>query len=145
MVLDYFIFLFKQKTAYEMRISDWSSDVCSSDLQERREHVLRQGLRRLHRIGPARIAGVEHAGLSHGETPAEGGQVERRLAQSLHPAADPEILVERRYAGLRIAQLGHDLLPHGDQPRLILPETQLRRGRLGRRRAAPTPHPFPPG
>src|SRR3546814_2150695 len=28
----YFIFFFKQKTAYEMRISDWSSDVCSSDL-----------------------------------------------------------------------------------------------------------------
>src|SRR3546814_9935871 len=27
------IFIFKQKTAYEMRISDWSSDVCSSDLQ----------------------------------------------------------------------------------------------------------------
>src|SRR3546814_9611236 len=27
-----FFFLFKQKTAYEMRISDWSSDVCSSDL-----------------------------------------------------------------------------------------------------------------
>src|SRR3546814_13356696 len=26
-------FFFKQKTAYEMRISDWSSDVCSSDLQ----------------------------------------------------------------------------------------------------------------
>src|SRR3546814_6684270 len=30
-----FFFFFKQKTAYEMRISDWSSDVCSSDL----EHV----------------------------------------------------------------------------------------------------------
>src|SRR3546814_16660184 len=28
----WFIFFFKQKTAYEMRISDWSSDVCSSDL-----------------------------------------------------------------------------------------------------------------
>src|SRR3546814_4492919 len=27
-----FFFFFKQKTAYEMRISDWSSDVCSSDL-----------------------------------------------------------------------------------------------------------------
>src|SRR3546814_1739625 len=27
-----FIFCFEQKTAYEMRISDWSSDVCSSDL-----------------------------------------------------------------------------------------------------------------
>src|SRR3546814_5873557 len=27
-----YVFFFKQKTAYEMRISDWSSDVCSSDL-----------------------------------------------------------------------------------------------------------------
>src|SRR3546814_8516396 len=33
-VLDGFFF-FKQKTAYEMRISDWSSDVCSSDLLSR--------------------------------------------------------------------------------------------------------------
>src|SRR3546814_7614667 len=31
----FFFFFFKQKTAYEMRISDWSSDVCSSDLQGR--------------------------------------------------------------------------------------------------------------
>src|SRR3546814_11678980 len=30
-----FVFFFKQKTAYEMRISDWSSDVCSSDLYSR--------------------------------------------------------------------------------------------------------------
>src|SRR3546814_4773690 len=29
----YCFFFFKQKTAYEMRISDWSSDVCSSDLR----------------------------------------------------------------------------------------------------------------
>src|SRR3546814_19140681 len=29
-----FVFFFKQKTAYEMRISDWSSDVCSSDLRK---------------------------------------------------------------------------------------------------------------
>src|SRR3546814_7984975 len=28
----FFFFFFKRKTAYEMRISDWSSDVCSSDL-----------------------------------------------------------------------------------------------------------------
>src|SRR3546814_1326024 len=32
-----FFFFFKQKTAYEMRISDWSSDVCSSDLVGDRE------------------------------------------------------------------------------------------------------------
>src|SRR3546814_3927172 len=31
----FFVFFFKQKTAYEMRISDWSSDVCSSDLVAR--------------------------------------------------------------------------------------------------------------
>src|SRR3546814_5697723 len=31
-LLSYYFFFFKQKTAYEMRISDWSSDVCSSDL-----------------------------------------------------------------------------------------------------------------
>src|SRR3546814_8116751 len=31
--VDVGFFFFKQKTAYEMRISDWSSDVCSSDLQ----------------------------------------------------------------------------------------------------------------
>src|SRR3546814_1583190 len=28
------VFFFKQKTAYDMRISDWSSDVCSSDLRD---------------------------------------------------------------------------------------------------------------
>src|SRR3546814_4007217 len=32
MLFMYLFFFFKQKTAYEMRISDWSSDVCSSDL-----------------------------------------------------------------------------------------------------------------
>src|SRR3546814_2353424 len=37
-------FVFKQKTAYEMRISDWSSDVCSSDLSGRGE-ALRAGAR----------------------------------------------------------------------------------------------------
>src|SRR3546814_10737612 len=32
MFLAFFFFFFNQKTAYEMRISDWSSDLCSSDL-----------------------------------------------------------------------------------------------------------------
>src|SRR3546814_11351885 len=44
----FFVFFFKQKTAYEMRISDWSSDVCSSDLPQiprdaRREHAVGRG------------------------------------------------------------------------------------------------------
>src|SRR3546814_5966875 len=48
-------FLFKQKTAYEMRISDWSSDVCSSDLLEIEQ---RRDLRRValeHRIAEPRV------------------------------------------------------------------------------------------
>src|SRR3546814_5297208 len=48
-------FFFKQKTAYEMRISDWSSDVCSSDLQM---HALILGF--VHeRLDPAPV--VAHA------------------------------------------------------------------------------------
>src|SRR3546814_10274259 len=37
------VFFFKQKTAYEMRISDWSSDVCSSDLPAKSELFLVEG------------------------------------------------------------------------------------------------------
>src|SRR3546814_2548218 len=55
-----FVFFFKQKTAYEMRISDWSSDVCSSDLP-----VLRNGQRRRRRehrdaFGQPLCAGCRH-------------------------------------------------------------------------------------
>src|SRR3546814_2176079 len=39
-----FFFFFKQKTAYEMRISDWSSDVCSSDLEGRIPHAYQDSL-----------------------------------------------------------------------------------------------------
>src|SRR3546814_9000355 len=41
-----FFFFFKQKTAYEMRISDWSSDVCSSDLDPAGRRLRRAGERR---------------------------------------------------------------------------------------------------
>src|SRR3546814_16376975 len=44
-------FFFKQKTAYDMRISDWSSDVCSSDLGGRAHPGIQQ-----HDAGHARIA-----------------------------------------------------------------------------------------
>src|SRR3546814_4672114 len=55
----FYFFFFKQKTAYEMRISDWSSDVCSSDLS------------RVHR--PVKAVRVEsarsNAALGADETP----------------------------------------------------------------------------
>src|SRR3546814_1642528 len=49
----WWFFFFKQKTAYEMRISDWSSDVCSSDLLHRLGGVLLrlQPVLRLHTLG----------------------------------------------------------------------------------------------
>src|SRR3546814_4142480 len=44
-------FFFKQKTAYEMRISDWSSDVCSSDLVHRETFALQARGERLAQRG----------------------------------------------------------------------------------------------
>src|SRR3546814_1615918 len=38
------IFFFKQKTAYEVRISDWSSDVCSSDLDHAAAAIAARGI-----------------------------------------------------------------------------------------------------
>src|SRR3546814_199927 len=46
-----YLFFFKQKTAYEMRISDWSSDVCSSDLVHLRIQRDNEGLHH-PRAGP---------------------------------------------------------------------------------------------
>src|SRR3546814_4431860 len=60
----FIFFFFKQKTAYEMRISDWSSDVCSSDLLELGD-LVRQALghlvERLRQPGHVVLAAHEHA------------------------------------------------------------------------------------
>src|SRR3546814_3824163 len=53
-----FFFFFKQKTAYEMRISDWSSDVCSSDLGLGHSAELLTQTGRLRRGDPQRHGGV---------------------------------------------------------------------------------------
>src|SRR3546814_20551362 len=50
------VWCFKQKTAYEWRSSDWSSDVCSSDLQAER-----LGAIVLRTVGPAQAAAGHHA------------------------------------------------------------------------------------
>src|SRR3546814_5179907 len=65
-------FFFKQKTAYEMRISDWSSDVCSSDLRPRAQDRGPEALRdpggqddeegEKYRVEEAQSVGVEHRG-----------------------------------------------------------------------------------
>src|SRR3546814_9351623 len=62
-----FIFFFKQKTAYEMRISDWSSDVCSSDLARTL----------CHGQGQARDRGFGRTGPAHGYGAARRWRTER--------------------------------------------------------------------
>src|SRR3546814_14345867 len=81
-------FFFKQKTAYEMRISDWSSDVCSSDLAEergaaaRRRPASEKGARR-HRHGlPALqpVSPYDGAAELHGGAGARPGDAQGRGA-----------------------------------------------------------------
>src|SRR3546814_4204848 len=56
---------FKQKTAYEMRISDWSSDVCSSDLRLRaRDVAILKGIEQ-HEHQPLVVAEVTAAAAAH--------------------------------------------------------------------------------
>src|SRR3546814_7073646 len=56
----FYFFFFKQKTAYEMRISDWSSDVCSSDLDELSYDKYNEKADRIFRV-------VQHGTWSGGE------------------------------------------------------------------------------
>src|SRR3546814_14533275 len=64
-VLLLLFFFFKQKTAYEMRISDWSSDVCSSDLRGVRQ--LPCSAIPLHTGGPSGSDPIANAALCGGE------------------------------------------------------------------------------
>src|SRR3546814_7320969 len=69
------VFFFKQKTAYEMRISDWSSDVCSSDLAEVEMQFIDCG-RALHIYtnGEAReFVRVDRMPNTYRRTEAQGG------------------------------------------------------------------------
>src|SRR3546814_5450353 len=62
-----YFFFFKQKTAYEMRISDWSSDVCSSDLPARKERHGRRGVeQQAQGRRPRRIRLPGHVGRKAG-------------------------------------------------------------------------------
>src|SRR3546814_7958954 len=72
-------FFFKQKTAYEMRISDWSSDVCSSDLLPRLR-ALAGGCRRagsgveVDHLGVGEHRFVERRAVATGRIPLEAEQ-----------------------------------------------------------------------
>src|SRR3546814_19220204 len=76
-LVDFCFFFFKQKTAYEMRISDWSSDVCSSDLEPD--------------VAPARSARRSDISVDRA--------VERDLAAERSAAAVHEAVEDRIIAG----------------------------------------------
>src|SRR3546814_5501827 len=67
-------FFFKQKTAYEMRISDWSSDVCSSDLEAMSQAAAMSNRDRLFQL-LSRLLG--HCGVSD-----SAGRVQAQLPLS---------------------------------------------------------------
>src|SRR3546814_21191546 len=88
-----FFFFFKQKTAYEMRISDWSSDVCSSDLGRDPGQI---GL--LHRLA------AEQADRTGAEALLGESEVgERRMIAERHAGkaqgADVDLLVQPAISG----------------------------------------------
>src|SRR3546814_19632527 len=57
------IIFVKQKTAYELRISDWSSDVCSSDLSRGHDVLSRLFAKALHKVLDRIDTGLEHGAL----------------------------------------------------------------------------------
>src|SRR3546814_19457790 len=125
-----FFFFFKQKTAYEMRISDWSSDVCSSDLirrggtGRRGSSALRNQLHQLavRAVGeqPDRAVRV-HLDLADAgaEVPAVGlvqpvavdGHADQPLTrQRSHQQAYPQSLVQGKSVAGRVDPVGPRLL-----------------------------------
>src|SRR3546814_19553780 len=96
-------FFFKQKTAYEMRISDWSSDVCSSDLQA--EDDLDQ---------PAESA----RGIAEGKAQAGDDDDDHRDDLGDRTLDALEDRLERRFPGhCRAARMGRNSGEHRDDAR----------------------------
>src|SRR3546814_9212617 len=98
-------FFFKQKTAYEMRISDWSSDVCSSDLAIDGALLLIGD--RLRAQGIALEVNIEEPAIA---VHADRVRLEQVLINLLQNAAE----ALRGTDGARVT-----LLAHGDGPVLI--------------------------
>src|SRR3546814_1903036 len=79
------LFFFKQKTAYDMRISDWSSDVCSSDLNVGNE---------LQRASLERVAAHQPHDVGRRDR-ADPGRVAARGGQGVGPGAG-EVVIDPR-------------------------------------------------
>src|SRR3546814_11018028 len=90
-----------------MRISDWSSDVCSSDL---------------------------YARAGDGQAAAKGWKVERLARQPVDSAADEKILIEHRYGAIGGVRIADDLAQDGVDQRLSVRLRHVRRSRRSEER-----------
>src|SRR3546814_6371085 len=104
-----FFLFFKQKTAYEMRISDWSSDVCSSDLHlaaVEREAIevipeighVEADIEVVQPVGQLYVAAVGVVGIAGGQAgadgdPVAGGPRGAEAATHLHAGAVASVVV----------------------------------------------------
>src|SRR3546814_2646056 len=79
----YCLFFFKQKTAYEMRISDWSSDVCSSDLE-------RAAVAKAHHLAPQRRSPppLDEAAVAHHQATLDAPHLDQHALHARNPAVD---------------------------------------------------------
>src|SRR3546814_2312385 len=100
MLICVMFFFFKQKTAYEMRISDWSSDVCSSDLPAMVAQVdvavvdiagRKKQVARLKRHDAPCTGDRRARGAAHSEDSATGWQTS--AARACHPKSDRKSVV----------------------------------------------------
>src|SRR3546814_2164886 len=103
------IFFFKQKTAYEMRISDWSSDVCSSDLRAVVRFDERTVAAKIDRAltyrGAARSVVGMAAILAHEvKNPLSGIRGAAQLLELNASQADRELTRERKSTRLNSSQ-----------------------------------------
>src|SRR3546814_20841485 len=112
------IFFFKQKTAYEMRISDWSSDVCSSDLSDSSVANARCGCPPLReRLPLVELCGFAH--LAHLASIADRcvslGPLFVAYGDAAGPAFDARFFGPRKQGAVERGRAG--ATQHGDRAR----------------------------
>src|SRR3546814_8138838 len=132
----FLFFFFKQKTAYEMRISDWSSDVCSSDLRLARPWRYAGRAPRQHRRADpprsraSRSAGVPAASRRGGSDPSRhigsasacGGSASRSSRSEEH-TSELQSLMRNSYAVFCLKTKKHTLHIYNHCTTILLPQT----------------------
>src|SRR3546814_967252 len=100
------VFFFKQKTAYEMRISDWSSDVCSSDLSVasiKGEDIAQSSSGSFESLLQGRVSGLQVMNRNN-DNPQGGATVRVRGISSINGSNAPLVEIGREACRERVCQ-----------------------------------------